>query len=318
MADEKPDSTASLGSLFDGTPETSKSSESPDSSSEVKLESTDSKEDTSSSPDGAEKPPVEEKDKSSLDTDPPSKTPEEIAAEKAAADKVKDLPTDEKTKADAKKAADDKAAADLPFKQRLEETQKWAQGINQENTQLRQIAEDQKQRLDVLQKKVDGTWTEQDEAASQQGHRPEDIASYAKLQGKAIASHAAATRELGAETVNAALAEYYQLFDKNPAMRQALNQSDSPVHEAMAIIDRYHFEQEHGATPKEWIASITKKVSADLEKSLRKSILEEIRAGKSKRENTPESLANTGGGDQGENSKLREEAATSLQKIFDH
>lgn len=282
-------------------------------------ESTDSTKGESSPETGAETLPDTKGDESK-ETPPPSEDkPKEETKPAEDAEKKEDKPrTEEKEPAKDDKAAADKVKAeDLTFKQRFEETAKWGHALNEQNQQMRTLLEQQTQKLEMLQKKLDGTWTDEDDAKLERGSSTEEVATRAVQVGKALASKAALYRELGEAEATKVLTEYNQLFGGNETIRNIVANEESPAHAAALLVERYHFEQEHGRTPKEWKASIEKAYRTSMEKEIRKSILEEIRAGRNKREATPESLSEVrGSGDQGENGKLKEEQPTPLKDIF--
>jgi hypothetical protein len=316
MADEPKESADSLSDIFSVSATETSSAPEKESTEDISG-STESKDDKSSSEEGgAEKLPAEKSDESTKDSKPPVE--DKSDAEKPDAEKAKDDAAEKPNKAAEEKAkseAEAKAKADAdPYQKRFEDTHKWANELNQQNSQLRQIAQKQEEQLAILQKKVDGTWTDEDEAKLTQGEDTETVATRAVIAGKAIASRSAANRDYGQDVVNTTLTEFHQLFRGNSAIQQVLRDSDSPVHAVMEIMDRYRFEKQYGASPAQWKENIAKETKASLEKDLRKSIFEEIRAGKKKATETPESLAETHG-DRGSPSN-KNEGVDSLESIF--
>ena len=290
-----------------------------ESTEEKVVASTESKDDKSSSEDsGAEKLPVKKSDESPKGSETPAE--DKPDAEKPDAKEAKDEAANKKAAEEAKGATEAKAKADAdkakedPYQKRFEDTHRWANELNQQNSQLRQIAQNQQEQMAVLQKKVEGTWTDEDEASLTRGDDTETVATRAVIAGKAIASRSSANRDFGQEVVNANLVEFHQLFNGNAGIQQVIRDADSPVHEVMHIMERYRFEKQYGPSPKEWKENIAKETRAALEKELRKSIFEEIRAGKHKALEAPESLAETTG-DRGSPNK-KHEGVDSLESIF--
>lgn len=311
MPDETKETPESLGSIFDSPATESPSSSASESTAESKSDdSTEKSDDKSSSEEtGAASDkkllPEEKSDESTDKSELPTEK-EKPLVEKPDADPAKD--------AAVKKAAEEKSTVD-PYEKRFTDTHNWATELNKQNSQLRQIAQQQQEQMAILEKKLAGTWTDEDESRLHEGQSTEDIATRAVMAGKAIASRAAANRDLGSDIVNAELTEFHQLFGKNSAIQQVLRDSDSPVHEVHAIMDRHRFNLKYGNTPKEWVDNISKETLAAKEKDLRKSIFEEIRAGKKKASEAPESLADVAG-DRGERPTSKETAGDSLKSIF--
>jgi len=315
MSDEKvvADSTPSLDSIFSGGAEQSPA---PSTAAEKETPIVEEKpaatpEEKSSSPskasDESEKVAEPSEDEKAAKAAEEKVATDKVAAEKAEADKAKPkepVVTDEQKK--------DQEA----FKKRFEDTAKWAQDVNQQNTQLRQIAQQQARQLEVLQKKVDGTWTDDDEASENAPYKPEAVAAHGVLIGKIAASRESAVREHGEAKVTTTLNEFHQLFNDNDAVQMAVRNSNSPIHEALSIMERYHFQEKFGVTPGEWEKNITAAAEKNLRATLRKEILEEIRVGKGKKADTPTTLSNMGGEKGGDESK--EERMPSLDDIFSH
>ena len=316
---------ALLASIFSGgaeqTPASSTKTETP---TEEKATAPETKVDDASSPESTEGEPesTEEKEtpegKEGETKDEESEVDESLLSDEEKAAKKREA--DEKAAADAKEKVDKEAkekseAEDATFKKRFEDTAKWARDVNAQNAQLRELAANQQRQLDVLQKKVDGTWTEEDEAASKSSDTPDAVASRATLAGKAIASNAAAIREFGPEKVTAVLGEFHTLFEGNEIVKQVVSSADSPVHTAMQMVERYHFEQAYGTTPADWVKNIGQETEKKLRPVITKEIMEKIKAGKSTKDGSPSSLASAKGG-KGEEGKLKEETLAPLEDIF--
>lgn len=319
MADDNKESVDTLGDIFSGpAAESQPSGDGESKPADTTTDSTDSKKDESSPAPGSEEASPDADHKSSDESDPPSdKTPEELAAEKK--------PDGDKSK-DKKDETPAPAEETKQLQSRLEETRNWGRQLNQQNQDMRKIIESQAQQLQVIQKKLDGTWTDEDEAALHKGESQEDVATRAVVAGKALASRAAALREFTAEhggdvakasaALGQALSEYDALFGQNPMMLQIISNDESPVHAMLHMVERHKFETKYGSTPKHWVENITKEARATLEKEIRKQVLADIRTGKQKAADAPETLANTGSGDHGDSGKLKEEKPEPLKSLF--
>jgi len=116
--------------------------------------------------------------------------------------------------------------------------------------------------------------------------------------------------------VDNALTHFHGIFGDDALVQQKVQQSESPIHEAINQVERHYFEEKYGRTPNAMYAAIEKEVTAKQRTSLRKEILEEIKNGKVKKGEVVEGLSSTRGSnglDRGENAKSVD---TPLDKLF--
>lgn len=318
MPDENGNESTPINEIF-SDPGASDSSSSP--SESVKAtepdDSQSSSESDSSSPDPGEQDSSQEKGEETSSEKPPEKSP----ADSKPAEKE-----DGKSADSAEKKDEPKAEIEV-LRQRHEDTVRWAQQVHQQNLQMQRQLEAQAKQLTKLQKQADGTWTEEDEAAENRGATTEDVATRAVQIGKAVASKASAIREIAntefqgdvnkaTERVNSELLVFQQLAAINPVLHSVVGDAESPVHEAMNVVERFRFEQQYGSNPRAIKAAIIAEFKPAFEKELRKSILEEIRGNKKQAAATPETLANKGSGDRADSARLKEGDTTPLSDIF--
>lgn len=221
---------------------------------------------------------------------------------------------DEKSADDAEKKSDND-----PYEKRWKDTQTWANKINQEKLQLQQQFEKQQQQIDILQKKLADPEYDPEKDPKYAGPTPEEIASTAIYAGKATASRDAAIREFGEEKVMGELKRFGELFTQNEAIQMIVKQSNSPVHEAMLIMERVDFEKKYGDRPSKVYDNIRKEVEAEMRKSIRKELIEELREGKKLREDTVQGLSDSRSGNGSDASKSKGEVThTPLNSIFEN
>lgn len=162
-------------------------------------------------------------------------------------------------------------ADDNPYKKRHADAAKWANQTHQQNLAL------QKQ-LDIINKKLDGTYDPEAEAKANQVP-PEAIAQTSETVGRIVSSREAAYEIHGKDKVNALLfaegAPFKQIENLPQVEHRVLN-SPSPVLEAMKIVEEYAFYQKWGATPKAIEDNIKKAYEKEIEDRVTKKILEKV------------------------------------------
>jgi hypothetical protein len=131
-----------------------------------------------------------------------------------------------------------------------------------------------------------------------------------------MASHQAALDQFGAEKVNAVVGEFNQLFGADQMINKIVLQSKSPIHEAMRIMDRYHFEQKYGSTPAEWHKSIRVEADKELRESIRKELTEEIMGKMDKKKAHPSFSSSRGSNGLGKGTKPNSSGRTPLKDVF--
>jgi len=290
---DAPASSASEPIKSESTP--ASSSESSPAKDESQLENKDEKQtpDTTTSNDGEIKTEVKTVDE--------KVTPEELA--KGAADKA------------ATEAAT-KAAQETTFEKRWKDTVSWANQLKQENSQLGASHRELLKQVETLKKQIADPEYDPSTDPANQGPSSEQVASQALVVGKTVASRNSAYQTYGKEQVDNALTHFHGIFGDNALVQQEVQQSESPIHEALNKVERYYFEEKYGRTPQAMYAAIEKEVTEKQRASLRKEILEEIQTGKSKKAKVVDGLSSTRGSngvERGENAKSED---TPLSSIF--
>lgn len=154
------------------------------------------------------------------------------------------------------------------YEQRLKETRDWTSRVNAENAQLKRDFAEQAAYLAMINKKLDGNWTEEDDRAMQAPQTtPDEAMQYGHTEGKIAASRDAAYQIFGRENVEKTLfaddAPFRAIMD-DPIVNQKVLSSNAPVIEAMKIVQVKQFYDKWGYEPK------------DIEKNMRESIEKEL------------------------------------------
>lgn len=277
----------------------------------------DKKSDKPSPDDKSEKAKKDKEDKPEKDDKKSDKEePKKKSDKEEGDDSTDDSSDDSKESTDKKedKAKDDPwESDDNPYKKRYKDTANYATQRQQELADQRREFDGLKHQLEVMQKKQDGTWTEEDER--RETVQPEDVARTALRAGKAVASRESAYETYGKEQVDAVLGEFHKLFGENSMIQDSVMNSANPVMSAFRILNRHNFEKKYGDTPEKQHAAITKEVTDELQKKIRKEILDEIREGKKLKDENVEGMSSSRGSSESSGPKV-EPKATSLKKLF--
>lgn len=245
------------------------------------------------------------------------------AAEKQSSESKKDSKKEPESKSDTEqkeeKSSDDKQpdkwdVDDNPFKKRWQDTHAAQNREHQENLQLRQAVAQMQRAQEILQKKVDGTYDPEVDEPKQPSY--EDVATRAIDVGKTMASQQAAIEQHGEEKVNTVIGEFNQIFGQDKMVNQIVLQAKSPVHEAMRIMERYHFEQKYGSSPADWHKNIRAEVEKELRDSLRKELTEEIMGKIDKKRSHPSFSSSRGSNGLGKGAKPKGSGPTPLKQVF--
>jgi len=302
----------SLDSIFSAGPKpvTEEKEETP----KKKAKDSDSKKDSDS--EKAEKKPSPDKEKKAdKKADPEKKDqkkPVDSKESESDDDAEKKPSPDSENKED--KAKDDPwESEENPYKKRYSDTRDYATTVQQRFADQGREFESIKHQLEVMSKKQDGTWTEEDER--KETVQPEDVARTALRAGKALAARESAYESLGREQVDGLLGEFHQLFGQNEMIQNAVMNADNPVLTAFRILNRHKFEGKYGDTPEKIHASISKEVKDSLEKEIRKQILEEIREGKKLKDENVEGMSSSRGSSGSDGPKAGPKV-TPLKKLF--
>ena len=213
--------------------------------------------------------PVAEKIAAPVKTEeakPSSQEDNKQSSEKASQETEK---AKEETKSDETKPEETKTEIDWdsdinPYKGRLKDTRDWATQVNQENQELRGF----NAKLDVIGKKVDGTYDEEAEKANTP--TADQIRASAEQQGRINASKASAEQQFGVEVVADTLAKFHEKYGENTVVQDVIMGSQTPVLDAMKLINKEAGDQlfsKYGPDPESQIAAIQKEAIAKEEKS---------------------------------------------------
>jgi hypothetical protein len=266
-------------------------------------------------PDKDSSPPASDSKKSADDKKQPD---DKKDAGKEKDDKSKEKKDDKKDdkKEDQQKKDDSSKweTEDNPFVKRFKDTHAWGNQEHQKSLQLASQNQQLARENEILKKKAEGKWTEEDEKANEV--TPEQIAQASLNAGKALASRNAAYQIVGKEKTDAVLTEFYQIFGEDSTIQDVVMRSESPVLEAFNIMNRYHFEQKYGDNPKAIFDAIEKEVKEKYRKELRDEITQELMSAADKKKKNPEGLS-SGKGDNGVDAgKSVEKSHTPLKQIF--
>ena len=235
-------------------------------------------------------------DKAASQKEDDAATKEEAKEAKSnAADKAKDdADKSKEKKADGTSKEGEKPKSE-DFEKRWKDTHEWGNKEHQDKLLLQSQVEKLTQQTQILEKKLKGEWTDQDEARLNATPDPNQVATTAMQVGKSIASRNAAYEKLGKEETDKHLTRFNELFEKNQRVQQDVLNSDAPVARAIEILAEYDFTQKYGNTPTKIRESLTKEILAQHTKELRKQITEEILSGKKKKDETVEGLSGARG-----------------------
>jgi hypothetical protein len=237
----------------------------------------------------------------------------------------KDPPVTEKKKADAgddkskdsSKSADEKTQKqEDPFEKRWKDTVTWAQREQTARVQLEDKHQALIKEVATLKKQIADPNYDPATDPENQGPSSEQIATTSVEVGKTLASREAAYDKHGKEKVDTVLTEFHQLFGKNPAVQQAVRESNSPVQKAMEIHEDFQFRSKYGFKPDEVLANIKKEVLEAEGKRLKAEILEEIRAGGEKKSKTVSGLSTVRGGNGMDKGQSNTTPQTALKTLF--
>jgi hypothetical protein len=143
-------------------------------------------------------------------------------------------------KADVK--GDDKTPVDpiTNLEKRLKDTRDYATRVESDNRSL-------KERLKVLEAKIDGTYVEPI------GPSPDQLEEQRRWMERATTDRQAMYDQYGEETVNARLfhpdSQYQKLEQSDPLITERLKRANRPVLEAWKILEKHEFEEKYGKEP---------------------------------------------------------------------
>lgn len=166
------------------------------------------------------------------------------------------------------------------YEKRLKDTRDWASQQSQRSANL-------ERQLNIINKKLDGTYSEADEISATPP--PHVIAQDSEIVGRIAASREAAIDKYGQETV------YKQLFAEDAPFRQIavdpgiqarVINSSTPVLEAMKVVKEYNFQQKWGKDPD----AIENKIRESMKNEIRDEVLKELKSKMSLKDLQPQGI----------------------------
>lgn len=188
-----------------------------------------------------------------------------------------------------------------PWKKKAEESDKrqkdthrdWNR-LNQERINSQREQQELVRRLDVLNKKFDGTYDPQRDEP--QAPDPVQVRQWGAVEGKVEASLAAAIRTRGEGEVMEALQKYATIFATDKGVQERVLASNDPIEGALEAVKHHEFFAKYGSDPSAIQQKFREEYEAnELPKRLEaetKRIMDDI----NKKKNEPRGLSGVQGG----------------------
>lgn len=138
-------------------------------------------------------------------------------------------------------------------------TRDWTTRVNNENAQM-------KRAIEILQKKVDGTYDPDTDDATVGQPSPEELEAQARYKGKVDASLANAVRQHGQEQVDQLLLapdSPWVTLEQDPINDARVRHAESPADEAIQIIREVAFFTKYGRDPDAIVAKIREEFATE-------------------------------------------------------
>lgn len=156
------------------------------------------------------------------------------------------------------------------WEKQYKDTQKWSMQLSNENSAL-------KRQLDVINKKLDGTY---DPVLDAPKVDTQEEATHKALTLGKVQTSVAMAAEIYKDKGGAAYIEKmiyapdapFRKFDNNPMIQSLVLNSDAPVLAAMKILEHGEFTTKWGNSPEKIEAAIRKKVEEELTEQLTKDV----------------------------------------------
>jgi len=225
----------------------------------------------------------------SQDEAPEIETKPQVEDEPAVEEKAEEKADEKEVKADSEEPKEpqieekveskphDWDSDDNPYKKQYFDTQRYATQVNQDNVNL-------KRQFEIINKKLDGTYDPETDVELQ---APADqISAMAEVRGKALASREYAVEMAqrdgkDAAWVEARIAEFDRTYGRNPAIQARVLTSQSPVVEALKVLDEQSWLSTWGRDVKQIEAKIRdderKKFEAKVEETVNKRLEERLK-----------------------------------------
>lgn len=232
-------------------------------------------------------PPVRDEQGRFTKTEKKESKQEKPAVEpnKETAEKPKDQTVSPGIDWDSEENPHKKAASN--WEKRFKDTERWGQ------EQRRLVAEQQRQ-LEIINRKLDGRWTEEDEQKEQAAKNPpvEIVQSHAEIKGRMQASKLAAVERYGAEKVEGWIGQFKQIFGDDQLVVHRVLSSEMPMFEAINAVRGYEFFQKYGNDPDQIIEKLRAEIIESETTRIREEETARITESLKKKDNLPTSLGN--------------------------
>ena len=221
-------------------------------------------------------------------------------AAKAEPDKIKEV------KSSASPAPDVEALQkelDRTRKQ-YEDTRNWATQVNQDNLAS-------KRQLEIINKKLDGTYDPEKDAV--QAPNPNQIAAAAEAQGRVKASELMAREQYGNEQIDAWMNELNTKYANDPVVQMRVLSHPTPVLEGIRVLKEAQFSAKYGRDPEKIEKAIRESVLKDMEPKIDDIVNKRIKERLSQKDSQVTTLADARSANDAKNA---ESASDSLRDIF--
>lgn len=217
------------------------------------------KEEASPEEEASEASPEEEAKEKTKEQPPPKEEAGETKEEQAGAEEKPE--SEEKPKVDWD-------SNDNPLKKQLGDTRTYANSEHQAKLDL-------EKKVTKLEKQLDGTWDESEEA---KGPSPEEL----EFEGKAKASLRAAQDKYGADFVSENITNegspYHELRKNNPLIDLRIRHADAPYMEAVTILKEEEFFGKYGRDPEVIKEAVKKELESELRATITKEFQDKLKA----------------------------------------
>lgn len=205
---------------------------------------------------------------------------EKSETESTPEDKKEEAKKEEEPEKDKEEAKTGWESDDNPYKKQFEESKEKEKSQRNWNTELKREVTDLQQKSVITDKKLDGSYDPEVDDAPKE--TPEQLQSRGDLQGRISASTEIANDKYGEAEVTKILNKFQDDFSQNQAIQTRMLMSNTPVMEAIKIVEEQAFFDKYGSNPdairdkireeheKEMTERITKEVTAQLTERLSK------------------------------------------------
>lgn len=178
-----------------------------------------------------------------------------------------------------KPAADGEKPEDIEkLQKRLKDTQTWGTTLRQQNVEMQKRLDGMTKQMDVLMKKIDGTYDAEKDAPAPL--KPDEIESKAAQKERIATSHYAALEMYGEDYVQKTVwadDAPFRKFDGDPAVQARVMASKLPVLEAIRVVKEAATKQKYGSDPEAMRKAIAEEVRKELEKEITAKLTKEMR-----------------------------------------